>query len=356
MPKIAIVVSGNSFKVHIWFYTYFFDKLNYDYDIISWNRLNIVEPDVIQFNLKEGEGKGYFGRFISYLRYRKFVINQLEKMRYDKVFVFSIALGVLLYSYLRKNFYKRYIFDIHDHSINVYLKRRTFYKLIKNSFFTVISSHGFLKWLPPKGHFYHIHNYPFTISKDVGLLCNVTNFDPQLKPVNILTIGSLRDYKANKFLIDQLGNKPDFYLKFVGSGSAEKQLITYVKKNHITNVEFHGLYLKSEELDLIRDASFLNILTGSDINSKSLTTNRFYLSAVLGIPMIVNDDTFQGDLSHKYSLGCIVKPNLPLAGQLQNYFQSFDSKKYDKGRKEFIETVALDIQNLEKAIREFLRL
>jgi hypothetical protein len=354
MPKVALIISGNFFKSPIWFYTMLLDKLNVSYDIISWNRLSILESNTIQFNLSEGEDKGYLGRLISYLRYKKFIIKQLEQGKYDRVFVFTIALGILMYPYLRKAFKNRFVFDIRDHSLIINLKKRTSYNLIKNSVFTVISSRGYLKWLPKSEKYYFAHNYPFTIKENIELINEISHFNPDASILKIVTIGSLRDYNANRVLIDNFGNNQCFHLKFIGSGPVENRLINYAKIKEIMNVEFHGFYHKHEELSLIHDADLINNLTGNGINSKTLTTNRFYLSVIVGIPMIVNDNTYQGNLSKRYSLGCNVKSDKPLEEQLQVYLKSFDRRKYDAGRYEFIKTVELDMQDLEKAIHAFL--
>jgi len=354
--KVALIVSGNYFKAHIWFYTFLFDKLKIDYDIISWNRLNIEEPNVIQYNLNQGEGRGYIGRLLSYLKYRKFVINQLQDVKYDKVFIFTIALGVLMYSYLRKSFKKRYVFDIRDNSIVSTLFKTSFNRLIKDSFFTVISSRGYLKWLPQSEKYYYAHNFPFSISRNIRLINENACFNPISFEQTILTIGTLRDYNENKLLIQSFENIKGFSLKFAGSGPAEKPLIEYVSNNLIHNVEFYGLYKKEEEIELINGASLMNILTGDDINSRTLTTNRFYLSVIIGIPMIVYNDTYQGLLCQEYSLGCVVKRNRPLLEQIQYYQKSFDESKYNIGRKEFIEIVALDVKDLEKEIQAFINL
>lgn len=354
--KVAIIVSGNYFKAHIWFYTFLFDKLDIEYDIISWNRLNIYEPNVIQYNLKQGEGHGYFGRLYSYIRYRKFIINQLREVKYDKVFIFTIAIGVLLYPYLRKIYKKKYIFDIRDNSIITSILKTSFEKLINDSFFTVISSRGYLEWLPKAKKYYFAHNFPFSISREVKLIEEKEYFNPLSPKQTIVTIGTLRDYKENLYLIQSLENSKGFRVKFVGSGPAEKPLIEYVKSNTIDNVEFYGYYTKEKELELINDATFLNGLTGNDINSKTLTTNRFYLSVMLGIPMIVYGDTYQGSLSREYSLGCNINRNKPLKEQILQYQKSFDRDKYNTGRKKFIEIVASDMKELESAIQGFLNL
>lgn len=350
--KIAFVISGNYFKAHIWFYIYLFDKYNIEYDIISWNRLKIEEPNCIQFNCSEGES--YLSRLFSYLRYRKFVLDLLKQGKYDKVFVSTIAIGLLIYPYLKKVYFKRYIIDIRDNSITASIMKTTFKNLIKNSFLTAISSNGYLKWLPPSENYFIAHNYPFTINTDIELIEEINKFEPKSLFFNIVTIGSLRDYNENRFLIESFKNSNYVNLKFIGSGPAESALKEYVKNNNINNVYFHGFYDKYEELDLLQDASFINILVGNDSNSKTLITNRFYLSVILGTPMIVNDDTHQGYLCKKHSLGCDVNTNKPLLNQLQAYLESFDSQKYDKGRKEFIKTVALDMNKIEKEIEKFL--
>lgn len=354
--KVALVLSGNLIKApYILFYTQFLDRLGIEYDIISWNRLGIDEKNIIQFNCNAGESAGYFGRLRAYLGYRKFVINQLKKIQYDKVFVYTIALSILLYSFLFNNFNNRFVFDIRDYSILASLRKSIFRKLISASNFTVISSPGYLKWLPDNNKYYIAHNFPFTIMNNVGLLNENSKFDSKNINYTVITIGTLRDFDANRRVIDGFSNSTKFRLKFIGSGSEEKKLINYVETKSINNVMFYGLYNKKDELDLIKDAGLINNVTNNDINSKTLMTNRFYLSVVLGIPMIVKNNTYQGFLCEKYNLGCIVNFDNSLSNQVVNYLDSYDSFKYEKGRNEFITEVLRDMQNLKEAIEVFLK-
>lgn len=355
MSKAAIIISGNYFKTPaVLFYAYYLDKINIDYDIISWNRLNIEEANIKQFNLGAGEDRGYFERLISYLKYRKFVIKQLNEVNYNKIIVITIPLGILLYTQLKKTFINNYIFDIRDYSAIVPLLNPYFKKIVHHSRFTVISSRGFLNWMPLHQKIFFTHNFPLLISRKVELYNVHSNFDPQAKVYTIITIGTLRDFVPNKVLIEALGNHPQYRLKFVGSGPAEKQLIEFTRRNRFKNIEFHGLYKKEDELKLINEGHFINILTGSDINSKTLTSNRLYLSVILGIPMIVYNDTFQGSLCLQYSLGCNIKRGGNVSDTLKNYISNFDKEKYDKNRGLFIQNAANEIHDLEKATENFL--
>lgn len=354
MKKIAIIISGNYFKGSISIYeNYLSDDT---YDIIVWNRRGIIESGVISFNNNASENHGYFWRLIQYFKYRNFVLKQIKLGGYDRIIVSTIALGIMLYPFLKKNYKGKYILDIRDYSIMALLKKRTFKHLISDSAFVGISSKGFLSWLPIYEKYFYTSNFPFKTVKDIKLLRENSLFDPFSNPIKIYTIGSLRDLQPNLDLIKPLSNNTNFFLKFIGSGPVEYKIKEYVTNNKVLNIAFHGYYKKEDELELISDASFLNLLTVMDINGRSLITNRFYLSVLLGIPMIVFNDTYQGMLVKKYSLGCAVRKEKLFIDELYNYMNKFDRFEFDQGRKAYINDFYFENERFKKVFIDFSNL
>ena len=347
--KLALLISGNVLKApYIQSYLNILDQSNVEYKVITWNRLVIEEQNTIPFNLKSGEGREYFNRLIGYLRYVHFVKKQLKNENYDKVIVFTIALGIFLLPFLNKRFSNKYIFDIRDRSIVGNVLKKKVAKLIEDSFFTVISSMGYLSWLPKSEKFVLSHNcaYPLDFHK------STINF-PQNKYL-IVTIGTLRDYETNSQIIKVLGNHPNYNLKFVGSGPSLSAFRQIVSENGFTNIEFTGGYKKHEELAHLYGTHFINLLINLTINSKTCMGNRMYLSAITGIPLLVNSKTYQAEVVSQYNLGCIIDFDKPLINQIENYIKSFNIELFDKGRMEFLKIVGIETATFEFKLKLFL--
>jgi len=348
--KVVLIISGNSFKSpYLSHYLEALNSLNISYDIISWNRLHVNEPGIIQFNCNASEEKGYIKRFYLYGKYLKFIKKRISEEKYEKIIVFTIALGILLYPILNTKYSKKYIFDIRDFSIMRIFMRRRFSSLIDRSFCTIISSKGYLTWLPEKKYVIS-HNCSSLIDYNPSII----DIDISVKRYTITTIGSIRDYNANRLLIKELGNDSRFTLKFIGSGPAENKLKRYVEINKIRNVTFYGLYNNVDQFKLIEDANFINIITKSDINSKSLITNRFYSSIIKGIPTLVNTNSYQGLIVKQYSLGCCIDLNNSISEQIFQYLSNFSVVDYNKGRKEYIKIIAQDMSTFYTKLKTFL--
>lgn len=355
--KIAIVISGNLYKSHLSYYFNYLDSYNINYDIISWNRNMIFEEGVLAYNYPQRETKGYFFKLFSYLGYRSFALDYLNKNKYDKIIISTIPIAILLYPYLKKNYSNKYLFDIRDYSIIVKFTWSFFVKLIDNSSISVISSNGFKQWLPNSIKYIVTHNFPFGLtSGKVSFLPTVPKINNTTESIVISTIGSLRDFEANKILIDAFKSSNQIVFKFFGSGPAEETLKKYVFLNGISNVSFFGFYKKEDEANLVEHSHFINNFTNYDLNSRTLITNRLYLSVVLGIPMIVRHGTYQAQLCQIYNIGCVINPKDDIYIQLINYVKYFDFDLYNLGRSSFMEVVQKDTIKLDLMFKSFLEI
>lgn len=354
--KIAIILSGNTVKApYLSYYLKFLEDYKIQYDIICWNRRMIDESGNLSYNVSQTEGIGYFNRFYSYLGYKKFVINCLNKNKYDKIIVSTIAIAILLYPYLKKYYRKKYLFDIRDYSLIVKFSWLVLKKVVDNSAATVISSPGFTEWLPRSSKYYIAHNFPFELTNgDVKIISEDQSIKQNNKPIEIATIGSLRDYEANKIIIDSLKKSDQFKLDFIGTGPAYQPLKNYVLNNEVSNAFFYGFYQKKDEADLLYSSDFINNFTNSDLNSRTLVTNRFYLSVVLGIPMIVRYGTYQAELCERYKLGYVLNSHIEIESQLKRYIMSYNQHEYANGRTDFLEVVEDDTRKLEILFRDFV--
>jgi hypothetical protein len=348
--KVALILASNTcYAPHIFHYVRILKEKNIDFDLIIWNKDNVVEKDCISYDSFIDLSKFRLSRITSYLGYAGFVTKVLKKNKYKRIIVFTVFLGVLILPYLRKNFKRMYFFDIRDYSPILGLFPWMTKPLIKDSFATTISSPGFLKWLPSSTKYVISHNYRF----EENVSFNIPNYNSEKKRT-ILTIGFLRDFEINKIILDSFKNNEGFLIKFVGRGIAYEPLMNFAQINNIQNVIFTGGYDKKDEIEYLKNASLINILLGDDLNSSTLMTNRLYLAISNGIPIMVNNNSMQGEYVHKYNLGIVIDNRENIAVEVIKYFQNFDRNKFQKGCEQFLSDIEADQNMLEKKIEDFI--
>lgn len=345
--RIALVLSSSiNNSPYVRNYTNILEQRGLAYDIICWNKDGNADVNNFTYSKYSPLQQNPFSKIIDYFGYTKYVVSVLKSNKYDKIIVFTIILGVFLNSYLKKKFSNNYIIDIRDYTFFMKFLKKNVRQLISNSFSTVISSQGFSTWLRDyKKNFFISHNFNFDgkrNEKDEKIFGN--------EKLTILTIGSLRDYDANINLINAFKNSNNVDLHYVGDGIAYKPLKNYCVENKVLNVIFFGRYQKEDELKYLKSVSLMNIFLEEDLNSRTLLSNRFYLALNNFIPILVNNNSFQGELVEKYKLGVVIKNPKQLDIEVSDYIKNFNEDEFKNGCREFFK----DIQKDEAAFREML--
>lgn len=338
------------------------------FDVICWNRnsdKDIVLPEnYILYNKPSDIRSPFWKKFFDLYYYALFIKKRCKSNNYNLIVVFTIAECIFLQSYLKKKYENRYIFDIRDYSplMKIAYFRKITEKMIAHSSFTVISSKGFLNWLPQKDNCRYVitHNIDEKSLKELNKLRQIENpskpcqTNPQNRPIHILTIGQLRDFESNSSLIRILHNNPNYMIYFSGSGIAEKQLKEFSNKLKAENVVFTGYYRKEEEAEIVEKSDMINILFNHNINSNSLMSNRFYLSVIHRKPMIVRSDTFQAELVQLYKLGVVVNKEDDLICNIENFWRTYDFNIYNQECSRFLNMVIEDINNFDNKMLSLL--
>lgn len=347
--KVALVLASNTcYAPYLYHYTRILEEQNIDFDIIVWNKDNIEEKGCISYDEYADFNSSRLSRLTAYFRYANFVRNTLKNGRYDRVVVFTIFLGILLSPYLKKRFKRNYIFDIRDYSPLLTFLPYMIRPVILNAYSTSVSSAGFLEWLPKAGRYEISHNYSFDTTIDIR--------KDKIKDTNvILTIGFLRDFTANKMIIESFKDSVNFALRFVGSGIAYAPLMNFVHDKEIGNVTFTGPYKKSEEQTFLKDVAIVNILLGKDINSRTLMTNRFYLAISNEIPVIVNENSIQGEYVKKYNLGVVINDKDSIQEKVINYLNTYDHIVFKKNCEKFLQDIENDQISFVTTIQTFIK-
>lgn len=355
--KIALLFPNNLFtSPYLKYYTTILEKEKIAYDLIIWDRENINEPGCIAFR-SQAYQKSKISKARDFYRFRRFIIKQFKKTKYRKVIVYTGQLGILLSDFLIKNYKNRYVLDIRDYSNPMHHFKNRFHKLIASADFVALSSNGFMEWLPKAEKYILSHNINVElIHEKLGeAYAHKELFNKS--HIQVDTIGQIKDFESDHRFVKQLKNDDRYRMNFIGFGPTLDVLKEFVKTENISNVDFHGSYKKKEEEKLLSETDFINILiTLSEFNKgTSLLSNRLYLSALFGIPCIVNSYTAQSKIIEKYGFGVVIDNYEDLPARLIEYQKKFDLKAFNQNCQAFLKDVSQDYEVFNKKLVAFVK-
>ena len=332
-------------------YANLFDKNGVQYDMISFNRKLDQEDTKYHFDYKLNNNSGHLKKFVALLKYCAFVKKVLKKEKYDRLVVFSSQIGIGLLVTLVKHYRGQYIFDYRDLSIEQHLAF-PFRILLKNSFINVISSPGFLRVLPQKYNYEICHN--FNVETAINEIKNDIVSGWKKGSKHILTIGGIRDFEANKEVIDAIKNRDNYSLSFVGRGECSAPLNEYCKKIGASNVSFVGFYKKDEEKGYILNSDFINIYYPRLLSHDTALSKRFYNSLIYKKPMITTDRTTQGDFASNYRVGVAIKDCGELIEQLESFIEDNSFVEYCERCNKLLEVFIKEQLSFESHVLDFI--
>lgn len=349
--KIALILPLNVWAApYASIYTHILNKLKINYDIIYWNR-DLSEPNKgLSWNHVPKNNR--FSRFNDYYAFSKFIKHRLTTEKYDKIIFFNSVLPIYLQSFLKRRYRKQYIIDIRDLSMEQFpLFKNSFKKAISNSAINIVSSPGFIEHLP-KTDYVISHN--FDIEKVRTAINSDKEYSLPKKPINILTIGQIRDYEANVEITNSLMRDNRFQLSFVGGGEVQERIFIHATHNDITNISFTGRYDKSNELNLIEDASFVNIFMPSIKTHNTAMSNRFYNALLMKKPLIATEGSIQGELVKKHNLGIVISNGENLGEKLINFLDTLNISEFSERCNNLLKQYAIEYDYFENKLIQFI--
>ena len=350
--RVALILPGNIwFAPYVRIYTRLLEAKLIDYSIISWNRDGRDPAEGFQYKGHSFDGTRS-ASLSEYLHYVQFIRRTVSRERFDRLIVFGPQISCLLFSLLIR-WKGKYIIDYRDLSIEQKPGlKQLFSLLVKWSFANVISSPGFSRCLP-KADYLISHNFNVDVVKEaLGGQNYSSNFHVD-DEIDVLTIGGIRDYSSNIEIVKSLANKKGFSCRFVGKGLAENEIRNYCDNNGIKNVHFSGFYRKEEEPGFIISSTFMNIYYPRIITHDTAMSNRFYNSLIYKRPMIVTQDTTQGDYVVKYGLGVAIKDGTGLAEKIQAFLET-DYSEYCRRCNDLLRLFMIDQHSFEKMVNSFI--
>lgn len=324
--RVAIVVLGNLWvSPYVNIYKGILDELGVDYDVILWDRDGSDSGTDYAFSSNRVDLKSPITKLRYYFKYADYIKKMVRQKGYERLIVSGPHLGILLSSLLTKEYKGRYIMDYRDLAVEQYpILWQCFDKVLANSFSNVISSPGFRNYLPKRHTYLVSHNFNIN-SVDASAVSSYNS----ASPVNILTIGYIRNYDSNVRVLDALANNNNYRLSFVGVGSAVDGLKQFAEAHDIKNVSFSGFYKKEQERAIVEGCSFINILFPTDAEHSTIMSNRFYLALLHKRPVIVTSGSTQAGFVQKYNLGVVVSNDCAnLDALIVSYLSNFDYEAF----------------------------
>ena len=289
-----------------------------DYIIINEHELETdLEEKHITFKY---EKKGLIARILRYFKWRRFVIENIKKYNVSKIVFLTPWAPIKLVDRCVFQWNKRYVLDIRDYSNeNSFWFKKCEEIIIKHSIITVISSKGFLKWLP-KGNKYTVaHNMPsrYSVNETCESFKNST--------INISYVGLVGYFPQNCSLIDST-NGTKYKMIYSGAINSSCPIEKYCQDHSYTHVKFTGVFNNSDKAALYRDCDFINAVYGNDSEVvRYALPNKLYDALIYKIPIIAHSGTFLGEVIDEYGVGLTIDvAQSDYIQQIDLYVENFD--------------------------------
>lgn len=356
--KIGIITFSNRNNMpYLKYYEEILKKEKIPYECVFWDRFtdNNIEKKNNEYTLhiKCLPGGNKIGKIIPMFKYKYIVERIIANEKYTHLIVLTTLPAVLLKKSLLKNFKDKYILDIRDYTYEKY----SFYKkivdeLVDNSYFTSISSKGFLEFLNANEKIVSCHNISnteFTVnySKDLK----------NKKHITIGFVGNIRYFKENCKFIDALANSPKYSLIYIGRENIDCNLKDYCKRKNIKNVIFFGEYKNEDKPIIYQNIDLINSVYGDNsLEVSTLLPNRLYDGLLLKKPIIATKGTYLGKLITNRNLGLSINLNNNFVEtNIDNYVNKFDSKKFNLSCNEFLEKIKIEQKQYFQKILSFVK-
>lgn len=321
------------------------------YDVIYWNRSNVEEKsgaeNIYAFHCASGNK---FQKLLGYVRFSFFAAEILKKNDYSRVVILHTPLAVLIGKLLCTQYSGRYLLDIRDYSYEKYRWYREWEKkLVNHSGLNVISSKGYLSFLP-SGEYISVHNDNPIEPSLIEL--SRRNFSTRKRPIVISNIGLIRFHQQNRKLILAFRNDPRFQLRFIGKGADE--LADFCREQKVENVQLTGYFVPEKSVEYFMQSDVISNLYGNHIPLLDYAlSNKLYYAAKLCKPILVCPDTYM----QKASVGFGYTMDLDsqhVADNFYSYYTAIDKEKLQRACDDFLVEVFRENAIFDQKVTNFL--
>jgi len=354
MKALIIGFFSKTYMPYMERYEKIFKEKNVEYDIVTFDRDSTgkIEKQGNTYLFKHITGTNKLELLWLSIKYRNLILKLLKQNKYDKLVILTTMPGILICKKLFKKYKGNYIFDYRDYTyekINWY--RKIVNKIIKNSYCTLMSSKGYMKYFDDKYKIVITHN----ISNDEYKEEEAINLKDK-KELNIGFLGYVRYFDVNSKLISSFKNSDKIKFTYIGLPFRDCDLEGFCKENNIHNVKFIGRYENSEKAKLYKDIDIINSIYS--LNSQEVQPaipNRLYDAALFKKPIITAKGTYLSEIVEEYKLGfCIDIFNDDIKKCLDEYINDFDSDKFTEKCNKFLDEVYNDEKKCNEYVRKFI--
>ncbi|OUQ33211.1 hypothetical protein [Massilimicrobiota timonensis] len=338
MSKICFISVGNLYTIP--YIKVYEEIIEEDFDIIYWNRDNIMENTRAKRKfVLDKKVNNYFDKICGYLKFARLSYKTIKNEKYESVIFLSTIAAVLNYKTIKK-LTAQYIIDIRDYTFeNNKLFKNLEDKIFKKAKIIIISSPAYRCFLPRHYHYYELHNVQNINPDKIPTLKNKN----QKKVLSY--IGTISYIDENKKIIDYFANDERFILKFIGKNS--EILKEYCKRKNINNVFFIGKFKPDQILDLYSGTDvIINAYGNNNPRLDYALSNKLYFATKLYLPIIVSKNTYMEKVTADLGIGLVFNNNL------KDQILSF---KMDDNKKEILDNFNKKIIKINKETREIIR-
>lgn len=350
--KIALI-SCNSIRYmpYLSLYSTLIEKTGNSYIIITEHELDKID-NPLHFVYAGTFGGSILNKIRNYLRWRSFIISTLKEQNVDKIVFFTNWPPIKLLDQCITRWRKKYIFDLRDFSIESKKWARIVEEIIiRNSAATVISSKGFLAWLPPIKEYIIAHNMPVEYTQHQ----RCKSF--QKEGVTIGYIGMLNYFPQNKRMADATCGT-NYKLVYAGSAAGSCMLEQYCTEKNYHHVIFSGAFRNSEKERLYDGIDLINAVYGNKTEVvKHALPNKLYDCLIYKVPILANKGTYLGRLIEEKGVGLAIDTEDERFMQyVDAYIRDFDREHFETCCDNLLEVFCREQSKCKKAIIDILGL
>ena len=346
---VAILCFNNlRYAQYLYKYTAILDKNNIDYEVVFWNREDEPLPTDFKFksyNKSLNTFQPFYKKIAHFCGYVSFLKRQVKRGKYSHLIVLTSQTAVPLYFELKK--YKdRFIYDYRDITYeNLSFYKKIVDRLISFSYFTAISSRGFLKYLNKSDKFIKSHN-----SRQIT--CEQVQKSESDK-IRVTYWGMVRQVEFNKSICDLFANDQRFVLTYHGGGFY-KELEQYVREKNYSNITFTGPYGLNDIKDFCKNTDILLNVYQNDKQQQPAMTVKFYDSVQYAIPMVVNGNSYMAQKVCEDNLGFVIDlDDKDCLNKLYNDYKNLDRQDFLASRQAAFNKIKSDDEIFEQKVLEF---
>lgn len=334
------------------------DNLKIDFDVLLWNRsnINIANTGVNDLYINVKAHRYLLIRILDFYKWKARVLSQLKTNKYDKLIVLSTVPAFLLRRYLRKNYKKKYIFDIRDYTFEKnYFFSKVIHRIVHNSYITTISSEGFYEWLRPAENVVINHNITFKQE----LFLSSPSFNRGI--INFGFVGNVRLDRQTRIVLLKLKDSNKYLSSFTGRIMPNSDIEDFIGKNKISNVIFSGEFHKEDKPKIYADIDLINAVYANTNNRKKYSDstplpNRIYDCVIYKRPIVASKNTYLSEIVDKFNLGFSINGfEDNVIDEFDKYIRDFEADVFISGCNTFLKKILEEEDNFIKQVVMFLR-